>query len=106
VLLAVSDQKMQFEIAKKIRDEKMSVRQLEKIVGGLNIKKLSPKENMTEKNMSERLILGLAEELQKRLGTKVSIDYSNAKGKISIHFYSDEELTQIVDRLKESHGKH
>jgi ParB family chromosome partitioning protein len=54
--------------------------------------------------MKSRLIKGLAEELQKLMGTKVSVDYSSGKGKVSIHFYSDEELTQIVDLMKEAHG--
>ena len=107
VLLAVSDAKTQLEFAQKIRQDKVSVRQLEKMVASLNIvKKTETKTGSVDKSVTDRLIAGLGEELQKILGTKVSIDYSNAKGKIAIHFYSDEELTQIVDRLKESHGKH
>ena len=107
VLLAVADPKIQLEFAQKIRADKVSVRQLEKLVAGLNIvKKTDLKAGSIDKNVTDRLIAGLAEELQKILATKVSIDYQNSKGKIAIHFYSDEELTQIVDRLKESHGKH
>ena len=103
----VADPKIQLEFAQKIRADKVSVRQLEKLVAGLNIvKKTDLKAGSIDKNVTDRLIAGLAEELQKILATKVSIDYQNSKGKIAIHFYSDEELTQIVDRLKESHGKH
>ena len=51
-------------------------------------------------DISGKLVGRIAEELQKTLGTKVTIDYKNKKGKLSIHFYSDEELSQMVERLK------
>ena len=54
-----------------------------------------------DENVTKRLINGLSDELQKLLGTKVSIEYNSGKGKISINFYSDEELTSFVDKLKE-----
>jgi ParB family chromosome partitioning protein len=107
VLLGVNDVSQQVELAKKVSQQKISVRQLEKMVtdftNSQNIKKESP--TTIDSNVTQRLIAGLAEEVQKILGTKVTIDYLNSKGKISIHYYSDDELTQIVNRLKESHGK-
>jgi ParB family transcriptional regulator, chromosome partitioning protein len=30
----------------------------------------------------------------------VSIDYSDSKGKLSIHFYSDDQLTQVVEKIR------
>ena len=79
------------------------MRKLEKLIQ----EKLKPQDQnaaikAVEDNVTQRLIHGLCEELQKTLGTKVNIDYQNSKGKISIHFYSDDELTQIIDRLKEA----
>jgi ParB family chromosome partitioning protein len=84
-------------------EEKIAVRKLEKLVheelaGG---KKEGKEEKNFDQNVTQRLIAGLSDELQKMLSTKVTIDYSQSKGKISIHFYSDDELTHIVDRLKE-----
>jgi ParB family chromosome partitioning protein len=108
VLLSVPNMAKQIDLAKKILQQKVSVRQLEKMVASeaaeekaandLNIGKAS------KSQVPQKLISGMADELQKILGTKVSIDYMNSKGRISIHFYSDEELTQIVDHLKEGHG--
>lgn len=107
VLLSLTNLEKQIEIAKRIPQQKLSVRQLEKIVASEVVEKTgTQKDQMPESNVTQRLISGLAEELQKILGTKVSIDYLNSKGKISVHFYSDEELTQLVDKLKERNGKH
>lgn len=103
VLLSLPDSKKQIEFAKKVVGEKIAVRKLEKMVQAV-IKGAEPEEEEVANlgsNVTQRLISGLSEELQKMLGTKVNIDYSNSKGKISIHFYSDDELTNLVDRLKE-----
>ncbi|MGZ5279680.1 MAG: ParB/RepB/Spo0J family partition protein [Pseudobdellovibrionaceae bacterium] len=107
VLLSLANPAAQLELAKKISQQKLSVRQLEKLVAAEAAgKKTESETSATDHGVTQRLIAGLSEELQKVLGTKVSIDYLNSKGRISIQFYSDEELTQIVDRLKASHGRH
>lgn len=104
VLLSLSDATKQVELARKVVSEKLSVRQLEKMASSKNASTATPSSDTKDitQSVTQRLVGSLAEELQKRLGTKVSIDYSGGKGKISVHFYSDEELTQLVDRLK--HG--
>ncbi|MNJ91078.1 putative chromosome-partitioning protein ParB [compost metagenome] len=102
VLLAIPEPKKQIEMAKQVVKEKIAVRKLEKMVQAIVKGKEDELEVPTfDSNVTQRLISGLGEELQKLLGTKVNIDYSNSKGKISIHFYSDDELTNFVDRLKE-----
>lgn len=106
VLLSVTEPAKQLELANQIRADKISVRQLEKMTAAKKEMKSETSTKSVDGNVTARLISGLAEELQKMMGTKVSIDYHNSKGKIAIHFYSDDELTQIVERLKESHGKH
>lgn len=99
VLLGVEDQKMQIELAKVCRDQKISVRKLELLAKKKdNEAKAEPEGDL---NVTNRLMLGLADELQKLLGTRVNIDYHNSKGKISISFYSDEELSQLIDKIKE-----
>ncbi len=98
VLLGVDDVKKQLALAKTCRDQKISVRKLELLAKkpeGL----LSSEP--AEESVTNRLMLGLADELQKLLGTRVNIDYHNSKGKISISFYSDEELSQLIDKIKE-----
>lgn len=101
VLLALPEPRKQIEYAKKVINEKVPVRKLEKMVQAI-AKGVEQNDypEVAPKGVSERLVEGLSEELQKALGTKVAIDYSNSKGKIVIHFYSDDELTNFVDRLK------
>ncbi len=102
VLLSLPDAKMQLEFAKKVISDKLSVRKLEKMVADAQNPSSSPeRESTIDQNVTQRLISGLCDELQKILGTKVNIDYANSRGKIAVHFYSDDELTQIVDRLKQ-----
>ncbi len=101
VLLALPEPRKQIEYAKKVVNEKVPVRKLEKMVQAI-VKGVEQDDypEVSTKGVSERLVDGMSEDLQKALGTKVAIDYSNSKGKIVIHFYSDDELTNFVDRLK------
>ncbi|MCB0413476.1 MAG: chromosome partitioning protein, partial [Bdellovibrionales bacterium] len=59
-----------------------------------------------EESLKNELVQGVAEELKKLLGTKVTIDYnSKSKGKIAIHFYSDLEFNSIIDGIRKSWQK-
>lgn len=100
VLLALPSPHEQAKWARKVRDESLTVRKLEKSIQEVLVPPKTEKEDTLKSGVTQRLIAGLSDELQKLLGTKVNIDYSNSKGKISIHFYSDDELTQIVDRMR------
>ena len=104
VLLGVSDPQAMIQIAKTVAEQKLSVRATEKLVSKEARSEKSGDSKQSDYNLDTqvkaRLISGLAEELQKILGTKVTIDYSDSKGKVAIHFYSDDELTQLVDKLK------
>lgn len=103
VLLGLPDIGQQKKWALQSVEQQLSVRKLEQIVS-LNNANVSKNENSKaeEKNQSvtQRLISGLSDELQKILGTKVTIDYQNSKGKLSIYYYSDDELTNIVEKLR------
>lgn len=101
VLLALPEPKQQQDLARAVVELGLSVRKLEEAVQ----KKIAPsgpveKTADDSEGVTRRLISGLAEEMQKLLGTKVSIDYAKAKGKMSIYFYSDDELTQIIEKLR------
>lgn len=99
VLLSITDGKLQEKIAEKAKNDSLSVRALEKLVA-------KAKESGGEKALSEDLptkaARNLGEELQKLIGSKVQLDYDKGKGKIVIHFYSDSELNQIADTLRDS----
>lgn len=97
VLLGVEDVKTQVSLARKVLKKKLSVRALEKEIA--KSKRVISGE-INELDVSERLVKGLASDLQKKLGTKVNIKYAGGKGKIEISFYSDDELTSLVEKIK------
>ncbi|HRO66310.1 MAG TPA: chromosome partitioning protein, partial [Pseudobdellovibrionaceae bacterium] len=106
VLLSLPDPKKQTEFAKKVTAEKIPVRKLEKLIAAtLSGKEESAKAEGASSGTMNQLVSALSDELQKMLGTKVTIDYADGRGKISISFYSNEELNQIVDQLKSGHQR-
>lgn len=99
VLLGLEILEQQRALAKDIMQKGLSVRALEKEV--VRIKKgITEPEQTPEGAVSERMVESLATELQKKLGTKVKIDYADGKGRVVINFYSNEELTSLVERVK------
>ena len=91
VLLSIEDEKLQCEIAQKVIDENLSVRELENIIKNINSKK---KEKTREINPYYK---DITEKLQDYLGTKVNISNKNNKGKIEIEYYSNEDLERILE---------
>jgi len=103
-LLGIDDLEMQHQIAQKIFDEKLSVRETEKLV-----KKLQQETDESEKQEKEektdpqiKAVLDKLEETMKSIfGTKVAINQKdNNKGKIEIEYYSMEELDRIIDLIR------
>ena len=94
-LLSLTDDKLQCEIAQKVIDEKLSVRELEKLIKFLKAKK-NPKEIKKEINPYYR---DVTERLQNYFGTKVNISSKNNKGKIEIEYYSEEDLQRILEMI-------
>ena len=96
-LLSIEDPKQQYTIAQKIFDEKLSVRDVEKLVKNMN-KPAKPKK-ITEKNL-EVFYQDIEEKLKQVLGTKVSIvSKDNGAGKIEIEFYNNEDLDRFTELL-------
>ncbi len=99
-LLAIEEKEKQFEIAQKIVNEKLTVRDVERLVK----KQTSAKKKETQKPVNQELAAiyrNLEEQLKISLGTKVSINYRDAKkGKLEIEYYTPDELDRIVDLLR------
>jgi ParB family chromosome partitioning protein len=98
VLLSITDGKLQEKLAEKAKGESLSVRALEKLVAKTKEDHGKPE----KEDLPGKAARALQEELQKLLGSKVQLDYNNGKGKIVINFYSDQELNQIADTLRDS----
>jgi ParB family chromosome partitioning protein len=99
VLLALNDPAKQSELAKKINSEKLTVRAAEKLVQAVARRQGAAGEHLNI-DVSASLVKGLQDDLTKILGTKVEIAYQGGKGNINIRFYTDEDLTRIIERIK------
>lgn len=97
-LISIEDPDAQYNIATKIFDEKLSVRETEKLVKLLQ--KPEVKKEKIEK-VNSFIYKDIEEKMKAILGTKVTVDHkSNNKGKISIEYYSNEELERILYLLE------
>ena len=96
------DQEKQLKTAQKIFDEKLSVRETERLVKRAQ----EEKKEDTKKAQREQLILlykDICEQLKSALGTKVSIVPKDEKaGRMEIEYYSAEDLDKLVHILSSS----
>ena len=99
VLLQVTDPRRQEDLALRCAKEAWSVRTLEKEVARTKVVNTPAGLKLDAREQAAK---ALGEELQKLLGSKVNLDYTQGKGKVVIHFYSDSELNQIADTLRDS----
>lgn len=94
-ILSVEDPTEQYALAQRIFDEKLSVREVEKLVRNLG-KPAKEKKNV-DKSM-DVIYEDIQEKLKNTLGTKVAItSKGNGTGRIEIEFYSNEELERLID---------
>lgn len=95
-LLAIEDGEYQYTIAMRIFDEKLSVRETEKLMKDLQ-KPKKEKEKVNDTQM-EIIYHQLEEKIKAIVGTKVSIHHKgNQKGKIEIEYYSQSELERLIE---------
>ena len=96
-LLAIENAELQVEIAGRIFDERLSVRETEKIVKDI----INPKKKAEKKEIKNEFIYkDIEEKLKSKMGSKVKLNYkANGKGRIEIEYYSDMELERIYDML-------
>ncbi|MBC7742739.1 MAG: ParB/RepB/Spo0J family partition protein [Bdellovibrionaceae bacterium] len=103
-LLSLTDKTKQIALAKKAFEKGLSVRAIEAEIKAqafdVNENQAKAKQVGINIDIASKLAKELADQLQKALGTKVEISYKSGKGKVEINFYSDEQLTQIYEKLK------
>ena len=104
-LLGIEDQEKQYVVAQQIFDEKLSVRETEKLV-----KKIQKEKNLPEKKkeeLDEQVALAyhdVEEKMKLILGTKVNIRAKDdKKGKIEIEYYSMDEFNRIFEMMQKIH---
>ncbi|NLY44299.1 MAG: ParB/RepB/Spo0J family partition protein [Clostridiaceae bacterium] len=97
-LLSIEENDLQEEIANKIIDEGLSVRQTEKLVKNLLSGK---KKSVSQKKEDElsHVYVDLENRLSEKIGTKVRIYPGKNKSKIEIEYYTDDDLERIINQL-------
>ena len=101
-LLAIEDHDKQYEIAQRIFDEKLSVRDTEKLMKNLQNEKADSSAPTNKIDPQLRAIYNdLEEQMKALIGTKVFINpKDDKKGKIEIEYYSQDELDRIIDLIR------
>ena len=95
--------KLSERVQQMIFDEKLSVRETEKLVKALK----NPKKEVKVQKQEHMFVYdNLEEHLKNIIGTKVSVNpKANGKGKIEIEYYSEEELERIYDLIMSIQSK-
>ena len=103
-LLGLTDEAKQIELAKKVAEESLSVRETEKLVNELKERSGKEDRKQEKKNRNtDRAYKAAEDKLKEALGTKVEIKQKNeAEGKIEINYYSIDELERIIELIEKT----
>lgn len=96
-LLAVEDQEEQYTLAQQIFDEKLSVRDVEKLMKNLH---KPVKAKKTDDKTMQIIYQDIEDKLKEKLSTKVTVtSKGEGAGKIEIEFYNHEDLDRLLDMI-------
>ena len=102
-LLGITDNEKQYTVAQQIFDEKLSVRETEKLVKKLQNQKEEKAKQPVDNSMAV-FYEDMEQKLKAIMGTKVAIHQKdNQKGKIEIDYYSTDELERIMELFQSIH---
>jgi len=97
-LLALDRPEEQLALAREIRERGLSVRETENLVRRAAAF-LARKAKAARRPEKTHPYAHLADDLRNRLGTKVQLAGGQKRGRIEIHYFSEEELTRLIDLL-------
>lgn len=96
-ILGIDDNNIQYEIAQKIIDEDLNVRQTEKLIKNFGNNKVK----VEKKNIVNPYHRDITSKLEGYFNTKVTLnEKKDNKGKIEIEYYSEDDLQRIIELLK------
>lgn len=95
ILASVSDYATQVILAKKIAKDKLTVRDLEREIEALS----GGKKKKKQIKLPSQELKEFVNNLQRKLGTKVSLIGNDKKGRIYIDYYSQDDLDRIYDTI-------
>lgn len=95
VVLGLPTPELQAEAAQMIADNQLNVRQAEALC-----KKLAkPAKEPAAPPLPSALPVEVEESLKQALGSEVRVAYHDGKGKLTVHFYSDDQLKAFANLL-------
>ncbi|SFD19134.1 ParB/RepB/Spo0J family partition protein [Clostridium uliginosum] len=97
-LLGIDNKDLQYDLAQQVIDNKLSVRELEKLIKNINEDK--DKSSNTKEETLNQYYKEIRTQLQNYFGTKVNLSNKKNKGKIEIEYYSEDDLQRILDIMK------
>ena len=99
-LIPIEDKELQYTIALKIFDEKLSVRETEKLIKTLQTEPIKVEKEDKKVPTNDFIYRDLENKMKEIVGSKVTIkNKDDQKGKIEIEYYSQEELERIISHI-------
>lgn len=103
-LLGIANEDKQYTLAQQIFDEKLSVRETEKLVKKIQNQKEEVQKRPVDDDTMSIIFQDLEQKLKNIMGTKVCINQKgNNKGKIEIEYYNKEELDRLIELFASIH---
>lgn len=99
-LLGAENSAQQLAAWRAVVKKGLSVRETEDLVRKLKNEKKKPR--VPRKSSEDRYLMGLAEDLSRHFGTKITIKKQGQRGKVQIEFYSDDDLDRLINRLRQT----
>lgn len=98
-LLSLSEAKRQLEVWNEIVKNDLSVRDVEALLSIISTESKKTKHKKQRGTERNPVLKDIEDKLTESLGTKVEMHGSDKKGKISIHYYSQEDLERILEKI-------
>lgn len=99
-LITVEDKELQIELAKRIVEEKLSVREVEKLIRSLTNEKTEKTKKQIQDPASSAIYRDIENQMKSSLGMKVELKPKGKNGgKLEITFSSEEELEKLMECL-------
>lgn len=95
VILSLPTAELQQQAGQMIADNQLNVRQAEALCKKL----VKPAREPKEPTLRETFPVEVEESLKQVLGSEVNVAYHGGKGKLTVHFYSDEQLRAFANLL-------
>ena len=99
-ILGAEESVQQLAAWRAVVSKGLSVRQTEALIRRLKSENKRPK--ITRNRTEENYLNGLAEDLSRHFGTKITIKKNGPKGRVEIEFYDNDDLDRLIGRLKKN----